>query len=148
MGKPERTVLAIGGGVLVLVVIAVIVALTAGSSDPEVFPPGSPERALQDYVAAVNDGDREAAPALLTAAARARVEADQFFPSPYCGGSDDRRVRVDRTDITGNRATITLTVQEVSSSVFDFDQYEYTQTAPMVLESDGQWKVNEAYVCF
>src|SRR5687768_15934929 len=116
MGKPERTVLAIGGAVLVLVIVAVIVALTAGSSDPEVFPPGSPEAALQTFVETVRDGDREAALALLSTAARERVEDDEFFPSQFCGGSDDRRVRVTDTEINGARATIELTIQEANSS--------------------------------
>lgn len=146
MAKPERTVLAIGGAVLALVVVAVVIALTLGETEPEVFPPGSPEAQLQAYVTAVRNADRDAALALLTARARARVEDDQFFPSPYCGG-DDRRVRVTHTTITGDRATIEVTIQETSSSLFDFDQYEYTQIVPMAREG-GQWLVDEPYVCF
>ncbi|RIK39673.1 MAG: hypothetical protein DCC58_14940 [Chloroflexi bacterium] len=147
MGKPERTVLAIGAGVLALVLIAVVVVLAAGSSEPQDFPPGSPEAALQQYVETLRTGDREAALALLSASARERVKDDDYFPSPYCGGTDDRRVRITDTVLTGDRAIITVTVQEASSSIFDFDQYEYTQTVPMKLE-DGQWRVDEPYVCF
>jgi len=148
MGKPERTVLAIGGGVLALVVLTVVLALTFGSADPASFEPGSPEAALQDYARALRDVDRAAALALLTNDARAQVEQDQYFPSSYCGGSDDRRVRVDHTEIAGNHATIYVTVQESSSSVFDFDQYEYQQTVPMLREDGANWKVDQPYTCF
>lgn len=147
MDKSERTVLAIGAGVVIIAIIAAAVALIVGEDDPATFPEGSPEAALQQYVEVVRSADRDAALALLTPAAQARVKDDDFFPNSFCGETDGRRVRVTATTIDGENATVTLTIQESNSSVFDFDQYEYNQSVPMQ-QIDGRWLVDDPYVCF
>jgi hypothetical protein len=149
VGRPERTVLAIGGAVLALVVVAVAAALAFGSSDPDDFPPDSPAGVLQQFIVAVRDGDTERALSLLSTRARQELERTPGSApfSPFCFENQDQRIRVKRTIDRGDRATLILEIEQFSGEVLDFDRYEYEREVPFVRE-DGAWKIDEAYLCF
>lgn len=146
MGKPERTILAIGGGVLAIVLLAVTVVLVFGAPDVEEFPADSPPGAVQRYLNALHARDYDAAEALLSARVLREFNRDEINRVSYCPTQEGRRVRVVRTDQGADRATVVLMVEHVSGSGLSFDRYSYEQTVALVREDDI-WKIDEPYFC-
>lgn len=146
MGQPERSILAIGAGVLAVVLIAVVIVLTFGSPDVEHFPPDSPAGTVQRYLNALRERDYETAESLLSARARRQVPADEFRRIIFCPPQDGRRVRALTTVETDSRATVTLSIEQISGTGLRFERYTYEQTVSLVRE-DGQWKIDDPYFC-
>jgi hypothetical protein len=141
-GGPERTILLIGGGVLAVVLVAVVAVLTIGSAEADDFPPDSPPGVIQQYLDAAYQGDRDTAFTFLSARARAEMTRDTFFRCYQ----DEQRVRVDEVTIDGNRATVSLEIESSSGSIFDFDEYDWERDV-FLLNEDGGWKIDETYFC-
>lgn len=146
MGKPERVMLAIGGGVLAIVLVAVAIVLVVGSPDVEDYPPDSPPGTVQRYLLAARERDRDAIMALVSARVRRQFEDFERSDLPYCPASDGRRVRVRRVDERGDRATVILIVEQISGSGLRLDRYSYEQPVNLVRE-DGEWKIDDPYFC-
>jgi hypothetical protein len=144
--RPDRSVVLIGGGVLAVVLVAVVVIVALGTPEPETFPPDSPEYALQQYLDAAHSGDEERARSFLSRRALAQIPADAPGRTPYCPPLDGRRITVDDVERSGDRATVTVEITELSGSGLDFDRYSWEYTVRMVLE-DGAWKLDDPYVC-
>lgn len=133
--KPDRTLIGIVALIAVLVIVAVVVVFTRGA--PELHDPGTPERAVQQYAAAVIDGDHEAA-------------ADLLSPSTAedCMGSGavatDLRVTLIDTKVHGDTATVTVTIASgYSSGPFGGSGYEYEDA--FQLERSGEdWLIASA----
>ena len=127
--KPDRTLLAIAVVIAVLVVVAITVVFTRGASPT--LDPGTPEGVVQQYTAAVLDGDRQAAAELLS-------------PSwlETCGGmgsgvaAADLRITVINTRIHDGSATVTVSVSSgYSGGPFGSSGYEYEDA--FQLDRDG-----------
>lgn len=144
MGRAERSVLIIGLSVLALVVVAVAAALALGSTGPSQFPAGSPEDTLQRYLQAIQDGRAEEAYDYLSLRAREQMPFRDFARSVAVVGQSpwEQRVRIDRTTVDGDRATLYLTIEHFSGAGIGFNRWTYERPVRLVRE-DGAWKIDE-----
>ncbi|MCX7623065.1 MAG: nuclear transport factor 2 family protein [Thermomicrobium sp.] len=157
--QPARLVVSVGGILLVLVLLTVVAVLLVERRSPPSYPPGSPEQAVVAYLEALRAGDREAVLAALSSRAREelerreRLEPYYDFDAELRGASQalrDARVRIDRVEARGDRATVTLTIERASADLqpgFPFPMlgggtYSYERLLSLVRE-DGAWKVDE-----
>ena len=160
MSQPARVVLAIGGAIVLLILIAVAAVLALEREQQPSYPPGSPEAALVDYLDALEAGDADRVYALLSQSAREEVERREKEGVGYSFRQEiryardtlrDARVRISRVERRDDRATLTLTIDRFSSSSPGFppfpsgERYSYERTVELVLE-DGAWRVDEPLV--
>jgi hypothetical protein len=146
VGKPERTILMIGACILAIVVVAVVIVLAFGSPDIEVFPADTPEGSVQRYLAAVNEGDEEAAKALLTRRALSQMDETTYPGRFYCPPQEGRRVRIARVDRGEQRATVFLSIQHTTGSGLSLDRSSWEYSVRLALEDD-LWKIDDPYFC-
>lgn len=133
--KPDRTLLGILAVIAVLVVVAVVVVFTRGA--PQLHEPGTPERTVQEYAAAVIDGDRDAAEDLL-----APTGADDCMDSGAV--STDLRLTLVDTRVHGETATVTVLIASgYSSGPFGDSGYEY-EDAFQLERSGDDWLIASA----
>jgi hypothetical protein len=129
---------------VVLAIVAVIVTLVAGAGDPEPLPEGSPEKAVQDFILAVDDGDFEAAYAMLHPDLQDTCPVSDF--RRYIGEGRDSgfRVSLKSVDYIREEAHVTVAVTTFSGSP-PFDFSEYTSDSLFVaVQVDGTWLIREA----
>lgn len=137
---PERSLVLIAGLTGLLVVITVALAFTLGDREPATFDPGTPERAVQDYLQALDDGDFEAAYALLSSEYKQTTSLSAFIDNSgqrYGYRSDPDRVTVQDVDVEGETARLQLQLRFVSD---DGDDYEQEIDVALVQES-GAWRL-------
>ncbi|MHA6667407.1 nuclear transport factor 2 family protein [Homoserinimonas sp. A447] len=133
--KPDRTLLGVLAVIAVLVVVAVVVVFTRGT--PELHDPGTPERAVQEYAAAVIDGDFEAARELLAPAPA--EDCVDFGPK-----ATDLRLTLVETRERGETATVTVLVASgYSGGPFGGSGYEYEE-AFQLEHSGDDWLISSA----
>ncbi|HET6820603.1 MAG TPA: nuclear transport factor 2 family protein [Candidatus Limnocylindria bacterium] len=146
--SPTRAVTWVGGGVLALVVIAAVVVLLAENRTPASFPAGSPQAALQGYLAAWEDRDLETAYGYFSDSIRSQVTLDEYetavrgFGDPSPG---NEAVFIDATQGSGDRVTVHLTVEHYSGDGPGAASYRTTTTVEMAREPDG-WKLDEQLI--
>ena len=145
MNPPDRAVLAIGGGVLAIVVVAVVAVLAIGEPEVTAYPADTPEGTVQRYLKAAYDGDDESALALLSDRAVTDSGRDPIT-GLLCEQSDGHQVRVNGVDAGEARATVRLQIEDVSGSGLGFDRYSWERSVILVFE-DGGWKIDEPYFC-
>jgi hypothetical protein len=141
----DRTIQAIGGIVLAIVVLVVVVVLAVGEPDVVEYAPDTPEGTIQRYLRAAYDGDDATARALLSERASSEM-GDDPFNRWYCRPTDGRQVRIDDVTSDGQRAAVRLRTESVSGSGLGFDRYSYDQSVVLLFENDG-WKIDEPYFC-
>ena len=138
----DRSLVAILGVVVALVVATVVVALTVADDRGAEYPAGSPERRLQEYVAAIGDGDVDAAYDLMAADYRRDVTRTEFADRYryLADGLDDTRIAIAESEVEGDRATITLAITTVYAEDLSYDEYEREDRVSLVRE-DGEWRL-------
>jgi hypothetical protein len=139
-----RHILIIGGLVVGLVVVTVVTMLVVAPRGPATYAPGSPEAAFQEYLAAFDSGDLEAAYASFSRRVRSATTSSRYLDevSMYDRGDQERGTWIDSVDRADSRATLHLTIEEFYSSGLTSDSYRYQGTVRMVSE-DGAWKIDE-----
>src|SRR5262245_6707554 len=113
----NRSLIAIGAGVIALVVVTLAVVLLTDDGGATNFPSDSPEAALQGYLGALEAGDVDAAFAAFSPDVRSSVDPAAFEREvesrPNAGaGGPDRRYLVTATSVEGDAAQVTVTVEE------------------------------------
>lgn len=150
IGAPDRSLLAIGGGVAVLVAAAVIAVVLLGSREGPTFSADTPEGVVQRHLAAVEEADYEGAWAYLSAAVRSDMPLDEYRRAArdygYYGGQS-RRVLFDRSEIDGDRARVWLTVEEYydGGPFGGGDTYRSTREIGLVRE-EGEWRIDDPLI--
>ena len=148
----QRGLLAIVAGIVVLVVVTVVVVLVAGARPPRVYPVGSPEAALQAFLAASEAGDSETAYESFSQAIRGQTSLAEYrrmtaqyrtWNQPPNGPS--RRAFIDRTTISGDRATLDLTIEETYVSGLSTSRNRHGREVTMARES-GAWRLDQLLV--
>jgi len=142
-----RSILLVGGAIVALVVIALAVALTR-PNQPAVYMAGTPEATFQDFYKAWEDGDIEAAfshlssgvTTNLTLAEYRRLDADQSWQR-----DQDRRVVLLGGDVTNDRATLHVRVDQFSGGGLGGGRYSSERSIRLVLEN-GIWRIDEPLV--
>jgi hypothetical protein len=151
-----RSVLTISLGLGLLIVGCVtIILLTADRQvGPPTFPPQTPEGTVQRYVHALEDQDNETAYSYFSGAVQEDLSERDFtdrssFTAPLAGfgfPGAERRVRLLGVDLRGDRATVTLEIEEYFEGGFGpFGPGEFSYERPIrVALEDGEWKIDQA----
>ena len=134
--RPDRTLVVILSIIAAVVILALVVVFTRGTPAP--LDPTTPEGAVQAYTAAVIDGDRDAAIALLTR--DIRDNCDRVEPSPAL----DLRLTLVSTKVTGDRAVVRVSIaNDYGNGPFGGSSYQTDDS--FVLRNDGgDWLVDTA----
>lgn len=133
--------LAVVAGVIALAVVAgVIVSLTAG--DEKAYPPGSPERAVQDYLHAVADRDVTLATSFLSdeLVARCSTVSRDVIANRSSSGL---RASLERVTTRGETAEVHVRITETYGDG-PFGSNESSQTVVFtLLRSGDEWRITE-----
>lgn len=147
---PDRSLLVIGCGVVILVVVAVIAVVLLGSRDAQPFAADTPEGVVQRHLAAVEDEDYETAWGYLSAAVRSDMSMDEYRRAAQDYGSyrvGSRRVLFDRSEVDGDRARVWLTVEEYydGGPFSGANTYRSPREIALVRE-DGKWQIDDPLI--
>lgn len=144
---PDRFLLAIVGGVILLILVSVVLVLTTRSPRPA--PPADPASVVgvvQGYVEATRAGDGEKARSFLSRDARAQAEArNRQNPNTYSPAFDDNvRIIVEATTQTDTTAEAKVTISRFygRSDPFSSGVSHRTVTVKLIRE-DGQWRITQ-----
>jgi len=141
---PGRGLWWIGAGILAIGALSVVVVLMLGNTEPTRFEAGTPERALQDYLAAYESGDYTAAYAFFSTRARSQATRQEYRDVAIGWGygfdAPDRRVLFDGRSGTGDQAVLALSVEEYSGGLGG-NVYRSPRQVPMVREN-GSWRID------
>jgi hypothetical protein len=143
-----RGLMAIGVGIVVISLASVVVVALAANRGPAIFPPDSPEAALQAYLEAFEAGDYAPAYAFFSSDVQATMSATEFEAAAqdYAGyRTEAYRVTFDGTEGSGDRVTVQVTQEVNSGGGLTTDRYSYQTVVPMVREN-GSWRIDEALV--
>jgi len=144
-----RGLIAIGVGIGVVAILAVVAVGLSAARDPDQFPADSPQAALQAYLQAFDDEDYEAAYASFSADVRGQMGLEDFERAAtdyHLYATESRRVLYDGVETDGDeRATLRLTVEVSYGDLLLADRYSYPTEVRMVRE-DGAWRLDQALV--
>ncbi len=146
----NRTLIWIATSIVGVVVVAGAIVLLAGGREPETFEPGSPQAAMQAYLAAWDEGDYEAAYSFFSEGVQADASFDAYESQARShgsyGGSDGSRATfIDDVEGDGDRVTIHLTTEEYYGDGPGAQVYRNPRQVRMIHESDG-WKIDEPLI--
>jgi len=146
----NRSLLAIGAGVIALVIVTLAVVLLTDDGDGTSFAPDSPEAALEAYITALEDGNVDAAYAMFSDGVRSRVSADAFerevgLRDTGTPDGPDTRYLVTATNVDGETALVTVTVEEFYGDGLNGSTNRYDHEIHLVRE-DGAWHIYEPLV--
>jgi hypothetical protein len=143
MTDSERRVsklpLLIMGGV-VAVSILVVIALVAARANTS-YEPGTPEAALQQFLTAVLDDDREATLAMLVPEVRAACEREIDGGPGFSG--DDLLAELDEIEVTGDSARATVRFRSDSGDPFDNSSWDFDHRYTL-RQVQGEWRIESA----
>ena len=132
--------------VVIMVALSIAIALLADRSSPDLLPEGSPQRAVQDYILASQEGDIETAYSLLSANVRQECKRDDFSPDSRFMLSNDYTVRLKSARETGNSAIVVIEFTELNVSdnmpLFGAQSHSFDTTYRLTRES-GEWRLRE-----
>jgi hypothetical protein len=148
--KRNRSVIYIGAGVLAVAVLGAAVVLLAEGREPVKFDPGTPQAAMQAYMAAWQDDDYEAAYGFFSDEVRADTSLEEYesqsrgFGDSY--GGSERAVYIDRAEGDEHHVTLYLTIEEYyGGGGIGGESYRSQREVRMVQQSDG-WKIDEPLI--
>jgi len=141
----SRAITYIAGGVLSVVVIAAAVVLLAGGRAPIEYPAGSPQAAMQGYLAAWKQHDLEDAYRYFSDGVHATTTFAAYQRGVNEFGVDvpgEEGVFIDQVEDSGDRVTLHLTVEHYVSGTPAGDTYRTSTSVPMVRQTGG-WKIDQ-----
>jgi hypothetical protein len=145
----NKSLLAIGAGVIALVVVTLAVVLLTDDGESVSFGSDAPEAALQSYLTALEDGDADAAFAAFSSDVRSTVDPDAFAREVDLreteAGRPDTRYLVSATNVEGDTARVTVTIQEFYGEGLDGSTSSYDREIRLIRE-DGGWHIDEPLV--
>jgi hypothetical protein len=140
-----RGVLVIAGGILGVVLLGIVVVLLAEGRQPPAYEPGTPEAAMQGYLAAWENNDPGAAYDFFSNSIKATVSREDYVVQSGAFGEvgQNRATFIDRVEGDDSQVTVFLTVEEYYGDGLG-ESYSSQRTVRMVHE-DG-WKIDELLV--
>ncbi len=144
----QRGFLAVVAGIVALLILTVGVVLVQGDRPLASFGPGSPEAAVQAYLVAWDAGDDRAAWTAFSARVKAATPVDaypeqaQLLRTKGFMTDGSRQVFVSPAKLSGESATVPVTVETTAVSGMNVNRYRQTTTFPMVRE-EGAWKIDQ-----
>jgi hypothetical protein len=148
--SPARVVAIALAIVAVLVVLAVVTILAFGGGVRE-YPAGTPEATVQAYVRALDSGDVAGAYTQLSTRLKAILSQSGFADraAMYGYGYGDtmgRVVRIDRTDVRDDRATVFLTVETYYGGGGLTPNRSTVHPSLQLVRENGAWRLDQLYV--
>jgi hypothetical protein len=147
-----RTLALIASGIIALVLLAVVVVLLAGTRSPQQFAAGSPEAAVQGYLAAWDEGDAEATWAFFSSEVQDSYSfedyeraIDEYGLYSYPEGGPRRSVYIDGVEGGGERLTVQLTVDEYYGDGLNTSSYRSPRSVRLIRE-EGAWKIRDPLI--
>ena len=142
---PDRFLLAIAGGAIILILISIVVVFMTRSPRPT--PPADPASivgVVQGYVEATRAGDAEKARSYLTRAARTESELPANRNLYQASSDRDVRIIVEAVSETETTAEAKVTISRfyARSDPFSSNTYHRTVTVTLLRE-DGQWRISQ-----
>jgi hypothetical protein len=137
-----RGVLVIAAGILGIVVLGAVVVLLAEGRQPRAYGAGSPEAAMQAYLAAWDSDDPSAAYDFLSNSIKASVTRQEYIAmsDAFDDAGVSRAAFIDRVEGDESQVTVILTVEEYYGDGLG-ESYSSQRSVRMVNE-DG-WKIDE-----
>lgn len=149
---PSRSIVLVVGVVVVLVAAATAVVLLFGAQGPREYPADSPEGTIQRYLRALEDRDPATAYTFFSAGVRERMSEDDFVSTWSAYGSGYarspgglRRVQVDRVELRGDVALVSLTIEEFTDGGLSPSRWSWEKQVRLAREA-GEWRIDEALV--
>ncbi len=145
VGAISRPLLLIGAAIVALLVLSVVVVLVAGRGGTTEFPADSPEGALQRYLAAVDEGDYDAAYEYFSERVKDEMSVDDFrrnigmFGAPQSG----QRVLFRGSSGDADRVRLELDVEYFYDDGFGGSSFRQPREVTMIREG-GEWRIDDA----
>jgi hypothetical protein len=140
MNASTRWLAIVAAGIAVAVIAGLAITLIAGEA--ELFPEGSPERVVQDYVRAVDDRDAMTATSYLSPELAARCTDHARDPMIH-RGDGALRATLDRVTVRGDRAEVHVGITETFGSG-PFGSSDSRHVVVFVLgRADDRWLITE-----
>lgn len=142
-----RVGLVVVGAIVALIALAMVLVL-AVPKDPTTYDPGSPEAAFQAFFQAYEVGDVDGAHALLSSSMKQQLTLAEYRRLDAEHGwqrDEDRRVVLLRTDITGDRASLHLRIDQFSGGGLGAARNSQERTIRLVHENEA-WFIDEPIV--
>lgn len=147
----DRSLLIIGAGILVVVIVAVTAVLLLGSRDAADLGADTPEGVVQRHLAAYEDGDYDAAWALFSSDVQSMMPRDEYRMAARDfsthSGLGSRRILFEGTDIEGDRAIVRLTAEEYyeGGPFGGGDTFRSSREIALVREA-GDWRIDDPLI--
>jgi hypothetical protein len=129
------------GAVIVLALLSIAVTLLAGT-DAEMLEEGTPQRAVQEYLLAVQARDYAAAYAWLSPEVREHCSIEDFERSFGFRNETSFRVRLDEVRLTSTGAEVSLRITETFSAQPFPSESTFTHRY-WLTQVDGNWRLRE-----
>lgn len=146
-GGAAAPIIAVAAGVLALIGLTTALVLLTGADRPAELDPNSPEGRLQSYLESFERGDHEAAYGHFSRRVRDELSLTEYervlagYGTSYPTGGT-RQLLFNRTDLTGDRATVHLTVEEFHADGLRSSTFRYDRSIRLVRE-DREWRIDE-----
>lgn len=144
-GRDSRPLLFIGAGILALLIVSVVVVLVVGRADSADYAADSPEGTLQRYLAAVDEGDYDAAYAYFSERVQGQMSVDDFRRSiaMYGGYQPRQRVLFRGSSGDADRVRLELDIEYFYDDGFGGSSSRQPREVTMVREA-GEWRIDDA----
>ncbi len=127
---------------IVLIVIAATTIFLMSREQEAEYPAGSPEAVFQAYARAWEEGDTDAAWAVLSTGAQARVPRYRLSGANRARPDVARQVWIDDVSGSEERVVLRLSVETIyEGGLFGSDR-DRDETRVTLLREDGEWKID------
>ena len=145
-----RSVGVIAASIVGLIAVAVVLVLLADRRATQDFPPGSPQAAIQGYLAAFDDRELETAYDHFSAAARQQMSFAEFEEAASQwrasqGTELTHVVLIAHSTVDGSEATVELIVEATYDGGLENNTYREEREVRLRLE-DGAWRLADPLV--
>ena len=140
-----RSVLIIAAGILGVVLVGGLVVLLAEGREPQTYEPGTPEAAMQAYLAAWENDDPGTAYDSFSNSAKGNLTRSDYIVQSDAYGDVglNRAIFIDRVEGDESRVVVYLTVEERYGDGLG-ETYTSQRTVRMV--NEGGWKIDELLI--
>ena len=136
-----RWLAAISVVAIAVAAVSVVFTIAAGTGRGDPLPEGSPERVVQLYILAIEDGDAEAAYALLHESVTEGCALSEFQREVRYDSDRDYRVTLDTVEILPDGANVFVETVNISApSPFEVSTNK-SSAAFFLQQSSGEWRI-------
>lgn len=138
-----------GAAVIVglLIVFSIVMAVLNRDREPDLLPAGSPGRAVQDYILAVQREDPQAAHALLSEEAREQCDTSAIYGGHFSLPRDSFSIRLVDTQEGDDTAVVEIEITEIDAPgeipLLGGSVDSYDTTYRLVREQGG-WRLGDS----